>query len=113
MHAQPSPWGSPPLVTEDVGRAIDAAAALLGGREELAKALGLKRPSAIGNWKSRGVPMEYCPRIELLTNRKITRRDLRPGDFHVLWPELAPDYVAGAHPLFPELDRPASAVNGG
>ena len=30
-----------------------------------------------------------CSAIETVTRKKVTRRDLRPNDFHLIWPELA------------------------
>jgi DNA-binding transcriptional regulator YdaS (Cro superfamily) len=32
----------------------------------------------ISNWKARGVPAEYCPQIEALTNGQVRCEDLRP-----------------------------------
>lgn len=67
---------------------LDRAAKLLLGRDNLAKLLSVT-PAAIGNWKSRGVvPIEHCPEIERLTVRAVTRQELRPSDWHRLWPEL-------------------------
>ena len=67
---------------------LDLAAKLMRGRGVLAKALGVS-PAAVGNWKFRAVPYEHCPRIESLTGGAVTRRDLRPDDWHLIWPELA------------------------
>ena len=61
---------------------------LVGGRARLAARLSVK-PSAVGNWKVRGVPIEHCPAIERLTGGLVTRRDLRPEDWARIWPELA------------------------
>lgn len=61
---------------------------LVGGRARLAARLSVK-PSAVGNWKVRGVPIEHCPAIERLTAGQVTRRDLRPDDWARIWPELA------------------------
>lgn len=54
----------------------------------MAKKLGLSRPSAIGNWKRRGVPFEHCTPIEDATAGKVTRADLRPHDYIKHWPDL-------------------------
>lgn len=67
---------------------IDRAARYLGGRGVMADRLGVK-PSAIGNWKDRGVPLEHCAAIELACDGFVTRRDLRPEDWRRIWPELA------------------------
>ncbi len=66
---------------------IDRAASSLGGRKELALRLGVK-VSAIGNWKDRGVPLEHCASIERVCGGVVTRRDLRPKDWMLIWPEL-------------------------
>lgn len=43
-------------------------------------------------WKARGsVPAEYCAPIERATGGKVSRRDLRPTDWHRIWPELVTD----------------------
>jgi DNA-binding transcriptional regulator YdaS (Cro superfamily) len=66
-----------------------AASSLPGGRTELAKILGVSL-AAVGNWKLRGaVPIEHCAQIELATGGRVSRRDLRPTDWHRIWPELA------------------------
>lgn len=30
-----------------------------------------------------------CSAIEKATRKKVTRRELRPNDFHLIWPDLA------------------------
>lgn len=53
-------------------------------------------------WKSRGVvPSEHCAAIEKATSGAVRRWDLRPDDWHRIWPELigaegAPDAPAPA-----------------
>lgn len=37
----------------------------------------------------RKVPATHCVRIENATDKKVPREDLRPVDFHFIWPELA------------------------
>lgn len=32
---------------------------------------------------------EICAQIELASNGEVTRKDLRPNDWHRIWPELA------------------------
>lgn len=66
---------------------LDTAAWLCGGREALAKMLGVTA-SAVGNWKMRGTPPKQCVAIENFVEGAVTRRDLRPNDWHILWPEL-------------------------
>lgn len=55
----------------------------------MAKLLGVAPPT-VNQWVRgvRPVPIEHCPAIELATNGAVTRRDLRPADFHLIWPEL-------------------------
>lgn len=62
---------------------IDSAASL-------AAAIGVQ-PESISQWKTgfRKVPIERCVPIERATNCQVTRRDLRPEDWHLIWPELA------------------------
>lgn len=57
---------------------------------ELARAIGVP-PVLISQWKNdvRQVPIERCVPIEKATAGAVTRRDLRPDDWHQIWPELA------------------------
>ena len=56
----------------------------------LAKTLGVKPPT-VSDWITgkKQVPLERCTPIETATNGAVTRRDLRPKDHHIHWPELA------------------------
>jgi DNA-binding transcriptional regulator YdaS (Cro superfamily) len=58
---------------------IDVAAWLLGGQAALASALGVSR-GAVPQWKQsdRRIPAEYCPKVERLTDGKVTCEQLRP-----------------------------------
>lgn len=68
--------------------ALDDAARTVGGRAVLAQMLRVQL-AALGNWKIRGVPIERCVPIERATNGAVTRKHLRPDDWHEIWPELA------------------------
>lgn len=65
-----------------------------GSQAALARALDVPQslPSA---WaaddpeKRRPVPIQHCLAIERATDGVVTRRDLRPDDWHLIWPELA------------------------
>jgi len=69
---------------------IDYTSQQRGGQVRLAKAIEVA-PQLIYQWARniRPVPIERCPAIELATSGKVTRRDLRPDDWHLIWPELA------------------------
>jgi len=49
------------------------------------------QPPVVAAWLSgrRPVPLEHCAAIERFTDGAVTRRDLRPDDWHLIWPELA------------------------
>lgn len=66
-----------------------------GRANTLAKAIEVS-PVMISLWKtgSRPIPIERCPDIERATKGEVTRRDLRPDDWHRIWPEL----VDAEHP---------------
>lgn len=66
---------------------VDEAAQHVGGRGELARIFE-KSLSTIGQWKQRGVPIEYCARLERICPT-VTRQRLRPHDWREIWPELA------------------------
>lgn len=60
-----------------------------GRQTELAKKLGCQA-QLVWQW-SRGVrpvPFERCVQIERATGGQVRRWDLRPHDWHVMWPEL-------------------------
>lgn len=60
---------------------------MAGGVSELARMLGLSAPS-VSLWKRRGVPLGRCVEIERVTAGKVMRWDMRPSDWHLIWPEL-------------------------
>ena len=59
-----------------------------GIRAEIIAALGVS-PQVISNWKTRGVPIEYCYDLEIKTKGRLTRQELRPDDCWKIWPDLA------------------------
>jgi DNA-binding transcriptional regulator YdaS (Cro superfamily) len=73
--------------------AVTRAARVAGSQAALARALGVT-PVTVGQWLKpkdiggRQVPAKQCLRIERLTNGQVTRRDLRPHDYHEIWPDL-------------------------
>lgn len=73
--------------------AIRKAAKLLGSQLALSRALDVT-PVTVNQWvrphngNGRPVPIKQCVRIEQLTEGQVTRRDLRPDDWHEIWPEL-------------------------
>lgn len=56
---------------------------------DLAKEIGVT-PVLISQWRNgiRPVPIERCFPIEQATGGKVTRKDLRPDDWPLIWPEL-------------------------
>jgi len=51
--------------------------------------LGVSK-SAVSQWKvvGRNVPILHCLAIEKATKGMVSRQELRPDDWHLLWPEL-------------------------
>jgi DNA-binding transcriptional regulator YdaS (Cro superfamily) len=46
-------------------------------------------PQAVIKWKkNKEVPIERCLAIERATNGAVTRKELRPNDWRLIWPEL-------------------------
>ena len=68
---------------------IKRAADSVGSQAALAEAIGVKQPT-ISEWArgDRPVPIERCVDIERATARAVMRWDLRPDDWHRIWPEL-------------------------
>lgn len=70
--------------------ALEAACKLAGSQAALARLIGAF-PQQIGNWLTRDKEIDpgYCARIESALNGRVTRQQLRPDDWHSVWPELA------------------------
>jgi DNA-binding transcriptional regulator YdaS (Cro superfamily) len=60
-----------------------------GAKAKLAKEMKVS-PVLITQWSSsiRPVPVVQCVHIEKITNKQVTRKDLRPDDWESIWPEL-------------------------
>lgn len=59
-------------------------------------------------WRKRQrVPSEYCALIEQATGRRVMRWELRPFDWHRIWPELIG--AEGAPPVPAEQTGGANA----
>lgn len=73
-----------------------------GTAAELARKIGIS-PVLISQWRSgkRPIPVERCPAIERATDGAVTRRDLRPDDWWLIWPELVTE----------EFPAPAATAN--
>lgn len=61
-----------------------------GGPKAVATALGYDDIRNVAYWTSgkRPFPPKHCVSIELLTNGRISRKQLRPHDFADYWPDL-------------------------
>ena len=79
--------------------AINQARDLIGGTSALARVTGVKAPT-VCQWISgdRPVPARFCPQIEMAPNGAVTRKDLRPADWHLIWPELRANHQLQAEP---------------
>ena len=71
-----------------------------GRQTEVAAAIGCQ-PQLVWQWAAgvRPVPLDRCVAIERATDGAVRRWDLRPDDWHQIWPELvgaegAPDVPA-------------------
>ena len=77
------------------------------GIARLRAAIGVKSDMQIRQWQhgySDRIPSpENCTAIELATGGVVTRRDLRPDDWHRIWPEL----ITAEHPA-PLEDKAAA-----
>ncbi len=68
---------------------IQIACEAVGGVSALARILCVKPPT-VSQWakSERPIPVERCAAIEKATKGAVTRRELRPDDWQVIWPEL-------------------------
>lgn len=73
-------------------KAIQKACEVVGSQKSLADILEVT-PATISQWVSchRPIPIERCPAIEKATDGQVSRRDLRPDDWWLIWPELVTD----------------------
>ena len=66
---------------------------LLGGTAKVARMCKVD-PAAVSNWRIRGIPadkfMLLGARIEIESHGLVTRQDLFPNNFYLIWPELLP-----------------------
>jgi DNA-binding transcriptional regulator YdaS (Cro superfamily) len=66
---------------------------LLGGTAKVARMCKVD-PAAVSNWRIRGIPadkyMLLGARIETESHGLVTRQDLFPKNFWLIWPELLP-----------------------
>lgn len=74
-----------------LNRAIEACGSGVGG---FAKGIGVSQ-TAVSNWRTRmqegkqdAVPSNHCSEIERVTAGAVRRWDLRPDDWHRIWPEI-------------------------
>jgi DNA-binding transcriptional regulator YdaS (Cro superfamily) len=76
----------------------------------IAKLIGIA-PSFVNQWVSgnRPVPITACVAIERVTNGAVTRQELRPDDWWLIWPELIS--AEGPHGATPPA-APASTTQG-
>lgn len=82
----------------------------LGSQALLAEKLGIKQPT-VSEWArgDRPIPIERCVDIERATDGAVTRRELRPEDWHRIWPELiTPDHPAPSRAAIAREDRHAT-----
>lgn len=58
-------------------------------KADIARVLGVS-PALVHQWaeKIRPVAIRHCVGIERLTHGGVSRKDLRPDDWHLIWPEL-------------------------
>ena len=66
---------------------------LLGGTVKVAKMCDVE-PAAVSQWRKNGIPREQLmflgARIEKESHGLVTRQDLFPKNFYLIWPELLP-----------------------
>jgi len=71
---------------------------LLGGTAKVAKMCKVD-PAAVSNWRIRGIPgdkyMFLGARIEEVSHGLVTRQDLFPTNFWLIWPELLKNNAFG------------------
>jgi DNA-binding transcriptional regulator YdaS (Cro superfamily) len=78
---------------------------LLGGTAKVARMCKVD-PAAVSNWRIRGIPsdkfMLLGARIETESHGLVSRKDLFPNNYFLIWPELLKSNAFG---LQPEVDE--------
>ena len=71
---------------------------LLGGTVKVAKMCDVE-PAAVSQWRKNGIPREQLlflgARIEKESHGLVTRQDLFPNNFWLIWPELLKNNAFG------------------
>ncbi|MDR5777278.1 MULTISPECIES: carph-isopro domain-containing protein [unclassified Caballeronia] len=82
----------------------------LGGTTAVARLLGITAPS-VHAWRKGGIPDDKLIRLAPLAEKRgvCCRRDLRPVDWHLIWPELAEEQGAFVKVRFPYRRKKLSA----
>ena len=85
-----------------------------GTAAAIARQLGV-HPVMVSQWASglKEVPAERCTAIEQATAAKVRRWDLRPDDWHRIWPELIGADGAPDAPAPPPAAQPEPSHAGG
>lgn len=66
-----------------------------GGKAAFARKIGAHTPD-LSDWIAgvRPIPVRYCAAIEQASSGEVTRKDCRPVDWHVYWPDMAGQSLA-------------------
>lgn len=59
---------------------LEKAVEMFRSQAAFARALGVV-PMTVSQWKVRGIPADWCPHIERVTDGRVTRAELRPDLF--------------------------------
>lgn len=81
-----------------------------GRQARICKEIGAHAPD-LSRWATgqRPVPVDKCLKIERATGGDVTRRDLRPNDWHEIWPDLITDEHPAPAPAADESAAQAAA----
>lgn len=75
-------------------------------RDVLATAVGVSL-GMLSQWKNKTRPVSArrCIAIENATKGQVTRKDLRPDDWAIIWPELMVDSKESTSPIQPLKEK--------
>ncbi len=82
--------------TNPLQKAVD----ITGSQAALARALSVM-PPVVNQWLKgkRPIPVQACVLIERVTSGVVSRRDLRPEDYWLVWPDLPAPPSTEAEPV--------------
>lgn len=78
------------MANYNASEAVVKIAQVVGSQAAIARHLSVSAPT-VNQWAkgAKPVPIRHCTKLEALSGGVVTRHELRPHDWRVIWPELS------------------------